>query len=439
MPNAFSMTVNDNLYNISRQQLLDAIKGNTANLENDEVKASVLDNKTSLKACVHYKFTFTITKSQVKNLTASVVPWETVEAVETKPTNARIKLDLWNDGEDLSNHTIALYRSRQYDNTSAKVNDDYADYHWATGYGSDDKKTYGETLTNWYWDSNREFDHFRAISPEATTITTDATNGDSFTLTAGGDKVGNDNKAIPYTDYLWGAPLSNTVISTNNNKVIYSTNNGFDGSYNGTDASTHQIYKGIGPTEDQIKLTMFHLLSDVTIKVETVNSADEPGAQVTLDGAKVSLLNLYTGGKVLMGNGLVTPTGSQSDIALQNKSISADPNDASKLLNVSWNNYGAIPQSLEDAVLVITSPFGSNTERENEYRVNLKDVWTSSVSTNNMAIPYPAKDGKYNINRWYPGVKYIYTFTLRKKGIEKISATVVDWETVEAGDEVQIK
>ena len=75
----------------------------------------------------------------------------------------------------------------------------------------------------------------------------------------------------------------------------------------------------------------------------------------------------------------------------------------------------------------------------------MKDVKVTAVYTAIIANPYSQVGGegadkdKYIIDSWYPGFKYVYTFTLSKKKIEDITATIVNWETVTADDEVQIQ
>ena len=66
----------------------------------------------------------------------------------------------------------------------------------------------------------------------------------------------------------------------------------------------------------------------------------------------------------------------------------------------------------------------------------MANVNKTSYSNNNFADPYTG--GK--VDKWYPGFKYTYTFTLRKTGVENLQATIVGWEDVSAGDDnVQIE
>jgi hypothetical protein len=81
------------------------------------------------------------------------------------------------------------------------------------------------------------------------------------------------------------------------------------------------------------------------------------------------------------------------------------------------------------------------TADNNQHIVTMKDGVATTVGNNLIANPYPQNgNGKYVINRWLPNYKYTYTFKLTKAGIAKLSATLANWEDVEAGDDnVQIR
>lgn len=407
---AFSFTIDHNNYKISMQDLYQAIgRSNTL--------TTVLGEGKKLLAGMNYEFTFTVDKTKISGMTAQIQEWGEVKADNITPSNARINLKLEERGTEVTSG-VDFYRALDLGNQD--ITDDYIGYNWSTGYtltGNKAEATYDINqwkVSNWYWPNNTAFYHFRAVgdrsstSPVPPTPQTDATYGDYFALTAGES----------YTDYTWGAPFlddqDNEVAGSF--KWTYSTQNGFDG----TASNQHQIYHGIGPTNSVIKILMFHMMSDVTIHIKTTSGED----QVTLDDGTnkttAVLTNLYTSGKVLMGNGLVQTTGSFGDVTVNLSGTGV----------LSWNNYGAIPQDLSNVVLVITTP------DKNLYKVAMKDVIGTSYTNNNIKNPY--SDGK--INYWYPGFKYEYTFTLSKKKIENITATILDWEKVTAGDDnVQIQ
>lgn len=408
---AFSFTIDHNNYKISMNDLYQAIQRNNT-------LTTVLGEGKKLLAGMNYEFTFTVDKTKISGMTAQIQKWEEVKADNITPSNARINLKLEERGTEVTSG-VAFYRALDLGNQD--ITDDYIGYNWSTGYtlsGNKAEATYDVnqwTISNWYWPNNTAFYHFRAVgdrsstSPEPPTPQTDATYGDYFVLTAA---------ESPYKDYTWGAPFLDQQEdeSPGSFKWSYGTQNGFDG----TASDQHQIYHGIGPTNSVIKILMFHMMSDVTIKIKTTTGDDK----VTLDDGTnkttAVLTNLFTSGKVLMGNGLVQTNGTpvNVDVNLSGTNV------------LSWNNYGAIPQDLSSVELVITTP------DKNLYKVAMKDVISTSYTNSNIQNPYSA--GK--INYWYPGFKYEYTFTLSKKKIENITATILDWETVTAGDDnVQIQ
>ena len=405
---AFSFTIDNNNYKISMNDLYQAIQRNNT-------LTTVLGGGTKLLAGMNYEFTFTVDKTKISGMTAQIQKWGEVKADNITPSNARINLKLEERGTPVTEN-VDFYRALDPDNTA--ITDTYIGYNWNTGYtlsGNKAEATYDVnqwTISNWYWPNNTAFYHFRAVgdgsstSPVLPTPTADAA-GDYFELTA----------AESYKDYTWGAPFLDDQDDevAGSFKWSYSTQNGFDGT-----GSSHQIYHGIGPTNSVIKILMFHMMSDVTIHIRTTSGEDK----VTLDDGTnkttAVLTNLFTSGKVLMGNGLVQTTGSFGEVT-----VNLSGTDV-----LSWNNYGAIPQDLSSVELVITTP------DNNLYKVAMKDVIRTSYTNNNIENPY--SDGK--INYWYPGFKYEYTFTLSKKKIENITATILDWEKVTAGDDnVQIQ
>lgn len=442
VPNAFDFIIDNNQYKISAKTLAEAIRA-WKDADENTPNASF----TALEAGKHYIFTFTVGKTQIKNITAQVADWENVLADDTDASNARIKLNLEERGSDLtSSDRFSFYRAEK--NNTGEINDDYTTYDWKTGYsGNVISPTYvaasGTTpahwTTSWFWNNSLNYYHFRALAKMNGTakvavednVVTDATNGDYLAL---------NHAETSYTDILWGAPMTdyaqNEVSDAENLKWNYGpTANGFDGlDTKATDA--HQIYKAIGPTKDAIKLILFHMMSDVTFKIKTTTEADKVNlGNGTTEKTTIKLENIHQKGNLYMGNGLVKGSDTPSDFEFTPSSSAPDANGF-----LTWPNYGAIPQSLDNAIdndldnvkLYITTP------DNNQYIVDLKDVLANSVNTNNIANPYDKVGGtgadkdKYKINRWYPGFKYTYTFTLKKTGITDLQVTILDWETVEA-------
>lgn len=398
-------TIADNHYQLSKADLLDKIDAAD--------RTAHLTDGTRLKPGVNYVFTLIIAKTGIENITATLLDWEQVGAEELYPSNAKVTLnledrsgivtdaDIYRLGETADNitHDITMERGKGYVWTGP--------YEGPNRLAGSPRKL----QTDWYWPNNKTFYHFRAITPTGTAKKTDA--GKDYVALEHGETIDDDHK---YTDITWGAPFKDIA---DTEKIAYTTTHGFDGS------DAHQIYPAIGATKDEIKLLLFHAMSDISFDIYTSGGADKVDLGDGTEGKRTTLRfeNLVTTGKVWLGNGLVTADA--TPVSTDKFYPSLDEG------HLKWNNYGAVPQALDNVVLVITTP------DHNEYRVAMKDVVATSISETN--VRYPAyTDNK--VNRWYPGVKYTYRFKLTKKGITDLTATILEWETITAGkDDVQIQ
>lgn len=398
-------TIAHNHYLLSKADLLEKI--------NEADKTAYLTGGKQLKPGVNYVFTLIIAKTGIEHITATLLDWEQVGSEELYPSNAKVTLNL----EDRSGIVTDadIYRLGE---TAANITDDITKepgkgYVWTGPYEGPNRLAGSprKLQTDWYWPNNKTFYHFRAITPTGTAKKTDA--GKDYVALEHGETIDDDHK---YTDITWGAPFKDIA---DTEKIAYTTTHGFDGS------DAHQIYPAIGATKDEIKLLLFHAMSDISFDIYTSGGADKVDLGDGTEGKRTTLRfeNLVTTGKVWLGNGLVTADA--TPVSTDKFYPSLDEG------HLKWNNYGAVPQALDNVVLVITTP------DHNEYRVAMKDVVATSISETN--VRYPAyTDNK--VNRWYPGVKYTYRFKLTKKGITDLKATILEWETITAGkDDVQIQ
>ena len=401
------LIIANNEYNLSKQELLNKIQASD--------KTNHLIGGTQLKPGVHYVFKLRIGKTKIKEITATILDWETVIADTLTPSNAKVILNLEDRG---TKQDAYIYRAAE---TTTNITGDILSeagkgYVWEKGYEGPNAYTVSDGLaTTWYWPDNKTFYHFRAIAPQSAPAPTTVGDKDCVALISGDS----------YTDVCWGAPFPEMEPgnpSSNTTKFVYSLTNGFAG----TDG--HQIHYAIGATESPLKLLLFHMMSDVTFKVSSVtgDAAVDLG-DGTSTTTKIKLKNIYTEGRVQLGNGLVLGTGTQTQ-------THTFPSQGGTTL--TWSNYGAIPQSLAGVVLDITTP------DNNHYEIELAEVLAqaANVTSKNLQNPYPVVDGKCQIDHWYPDYKYTYTFKLSKRGVVGITCTILDWEEVEADDEViQIK
>lgn len=403
------LIIANNEYNLSKKELLDKIQASD--------KTNHLIGETKLKPGVHYVFKLRIGKTKIKEITATILEWETVTADTHTPSNAKVTLSLEDRG---TKEDAYIYRAAETTTniTGNILSETGKGYVWDTGYeGPNVYKASGNTLhSTWYWPDNKTFYHFRAIAiePKSAPDLTTVDGNDCVALTSGDS----------YTDVCWGAPfpeMEPSNPSSNTTKFVYDLNNGFAGT-NG-----HQIHYAIGATESPLKLLLFHMMSDVTINISSVGGeAKVDLGNGTSTTTKIELKNIYTKGRVQLGNGLVLGTGTQTGThPFPLKGLK----DGTTL---TWSNYGAIPQPLAGVVLEITTP------DHNHYLIDLANVKASAsnISSKNVQNPYAIVDGKCTINRWYPDYKYTYSFTLSKKGVTGITCTILEWEEVTADDEV---
>ncbi len=408
-------TIAHNHYQLSKADLLEKINEALEKI-NEADPTDYLTGGKQLKPGVNYVFTLIIAKTGIENITATLLDWEQVGAEELYPSNAKVTLNL----EDRSGIVTDadIYRlGETADNITHDITTERdKGYVWRGPYEGPNRLTGSprKLQTDWYWPNNKTFYHFRAITPTGTAKKTDA--GKDYVALEHGETIDDDHK---YTDITWGAPFKDIA---DDEKIAYTTTHGFDGS------DAHQIYPAIGATKDEIKLLLFHAMSDISFDIYTSGGADKVDLGDGTEGKRTTLRfeNLVTTGKVWLGNGLVTADA--TPVSTYNFTTYPSPDGEGHL---KWNNYGAVPQALDNVVLVITTP------DHNEYRVAMKDVVATSISETN--VRYPAyTDNK--VNRWYPGVKYTYRFKLTKKGITDLTATILEWETITAGkDDVQIQ
>ncbi len=435
--NVVEFEIDNSKYYVTGKQIAEAIQNYYKTTGINDANATEYQSFNTIKAGKHYVINLNVAKKGIEKITAAIVDWETVNSndADAKNTYAEFKLDDRGTNNALgsgSDSKFNLYRATltASDYITGTTEPNYA---WNTGYGDAAGKEWNDTKkvwnSKWYWDNNKTYYHFRAAGADAigdassVAITTDGTNGDYFAIKSGA-LSGSD-----YKDYIWGAPFNMNYDNTNStyNNFTYSTTNGFDGT-----GTSHQLSQAIGATDSQINMLLFHMTSQITVNVKTTTDDNN---KVTLDGTtKVEILNFLPNGKVLMGNGLVTTTSTDREDATMTTGAytTETTSEGAKVVCT----YGIVPQALTytggTIGLRITTPDG------NQYVVSDLSKCTATVTNKNLVNPYTLSSGvNYVIDAWYPGYQYTYNITIKKTGIERITAAVVGWETVE-GDNIDI-
>lgn len=389
---------------------------------------------TTLQAGRHYIINLTVGKTKIDNITAAILPWEDVNSAETVAANTYCTFNFEDRGAKISTDLFNIYRAAKQPNPVEFItNTTTANYDWKTGYDATAATKNYESdhwKTNWFWENNQTYYHFRAAGINASgavTITTDATDGDYYAIQHGPLTGGS------YKDWLWGAPFNDV---DDNYKFYYDhTDKGFAYKENGTDP---QISKAIGATDQQINMLLFHMTSQIKVNLKTTTDESAVVLHEAAAGGNpekvttVKIVNFLPTGKVRMGTGLVVADGVR--VAAGVAMTTGTPDDAASPKTYNNFTYGMVPQALTGSWgtigLEITTP------DNNKYYVRDLSTVTGTVSETNVAIPYSGSS-QYTINEWYPHYTYIYTITLKKNAIQNITAAVLPWETV-TGDNIKI-
>ena len=422
-----------NIYYVTNKSVNNALKDNT-NIDSSEKD----ENGITMAQGKPYILTITVGKTEIKDITATLVDWTNVEGTH-KQNNAY--LTFTNSFASYTTSTNAkdfdLYRLNDDSNTIS-TDGSHKVYNWGTGWSVDNKATlnWDETnnkwTTNWFFEDNKSFYHFRTVGQVESgegesktyttrTIHTDATSGDYFDIEAG------------KTDgrYYWGAPM------VSGKDLKYSPTYGYD--YSDTD---HHLFYAIGATNSNIHITQLHMLSKIRVVLKTVD-ASHGGVNLQSGGKNttVKITNVFTKGKVNMGNGLVTAgtysTGKDSRISVNMTAPTTSFFKESSTLETNEFTYFIVPQTLVDDKNTTETTddvyigLEIQTPDNNIYYVvkKLSEIKASSVGNNGTQVENQA------IKWWYPNHSYLYTITLKKTGIENITCTLVDWTEVKGNNQ----
>ena len=421
--NLLQFELDDNRYNITEAMLYNALHGKSGITADD-------GTTITMEQGLNYEIGITVKKQGIDNVTATIVNWATVTAEEQYPSNAYITLNL-KTFNGTACKGFDFYRLNDPYDTPQTAEPSVKHYKWYTGYNTDGKATLtpvnaeGNTVdendasfdhykTNWYYDSNKAFYHFRTVN-EGTTITTDAANGDYFSITSSNEET---------NDPHWGAPMHSSA------DITYAVS-GDATATPPTGGFASSIHWAIGSTKNQIKITELHMLSKINVILKTTDTDNKVTLHDGTTPAIVKLVRYFKDGKVELGRGLVTVTS-----ASRGSDDFKSPNPFFEEANKKTHPYlfMAVPQLLSgsgsagDADFVgleITTPDG------NVYKINrLSEIKATSVGSE-------AGQGQTNsdyITRWLPNHHYTYTFTLKKTKVTA-TATVTKWNEVTADKE----
>ncbi len=378
--NMLSFEIDNNQYFVTQAQMYEAL---TKASEDDRKKITIGENSIVMQQSINYIFNINVKKTGVV-VTATVADFNKVTAEEVNPSNARIHLNLLSGSNTPSGDgTFKIVRALE---ESPSVSDSYVGTNWLGDYKETATLTANGSSwnTDWFFDSNKAYYHFRLVNKESTIEgTNDKDVVDYFKISSGS------------TDFHWGAPMDNTK-----GDVVYNVESGYE----------NNLYQAIGATTDAIGIVDLHVMSKIIVVLQS--SGD--GA-VDLTRSTVKLTKVSKDGTVLVGTGKVIPSSATTSIVDE--------------LQIDMSGFYVVPQTLVRGTAPSTEYVGITIEtgNGNKYVIdNLSTIKATSVDNEKNQTKGT------EITRWYPGHEYTYTFNLKKTGIGSITCTVVGWNEVKA-------
>lgn len=341
----------------------------------------------------NYIITVKVNKTKIQ-VTATITDWEDVEAATVEPV-INVSARVGTIGSTSVTLNAFDFYMREQDATT------YTPYGSATGTANGSTVWQfkdGSSNVSLYWPTHDTHYHMRGVSPTSTTVNE--------------NKISVANAAYNSTtspsNLMIGAPeiAANTMCGNSDHTQV--------------DMST----QGICARNNTVNLNFRYAMSQVEVRLKSTGTAGKD--LVNIDGnATVKIVGGYDKARILLdtrehdtytdsdkpGEGIYTMT--------SRTLTTTDTNDGIKY---AVHNI-IVPQNLSDGVnLKITVKNSDGTT--DVYHAQLNKI---KVKTND--------DSGALITEWEPGKHYIYTLDIKKTEIN-VTATLTDWTTVEASENV---
>ena len=413
--NVLEFIIDDNKYFITQDMMFDALKGK------DGITESTTSTITMEKGR-NYVFNIKVGKSKIINVTATLEPWTDVNAEKQTMDNSHITLNLFTNANGTASKDFDLYR---LNDPSGAISIEASEAkNWWGNYTTDNKATLtpngSKWETNWYFENNMAFYHFRTVNKGTKIMANETSDPDYFEISSG-DQYSHD--------FHWGAPF----ISSTTSPIKYSTTDGYAAS----------LSPAIGATNSTINLTELHMMSNINVVIRTtkdtssdhvvLETTETNGSTTTTKQCEVSLTYFYADGQVKMGNGLVSTTGDLSTKATFIAPAPGIDDNATTYDATGAFTFAVVPQALVRSTGThLYVGITIKTPDNNQYYVveKLSDILATSTGGSQNYT-----DSNKKINFWYPNHSYTYTFTLTKTGIKNVTCTVEKWTEVTAKDQ----
>ena len=368
----------------------------------------------------NYILNVTLNKTSIK-VTATITAWVDVESENVEPViNVNANWGAAGSGSSDNFDSFSFYRSTSKlvdysKNYSGNANNYFAPEGVAYKPNpSTDQWPFksGETIVKLYWPNHNTHYHFRGVWPTTSIETPDTGAAPHVSKVSENDATQKiDIKNVAYkknffpSDLLIGMPEFN-----DNNKMCQNSDH----------THVNQSENGICATEGKITLNFRYVMSQVEVILST--SPEGSSDHVNIDAnTVVEIVNVANEGYVRLGDREVVPSPTKGTYTLN--AVSGDDNKLKR-------HSAIVPQAL-----TFTTP-GASTNTKFKITVTngdgTTDVYYADIN------PIKKDDGTGFVapnGKWESGVHYKYNLKLTKSEI-KVSATVTDWTTVNAAEDV---
>lgn len=376
----------------------------TAEKMNDAMEAVQGVGNTTYLQGKHYIFNVTVKKTAI-DVTATIKDWDEVEAVNETPI-INFSECYGHTGNALTT-PFSLYRSTTIDGTYTGASDQ------AVVSYSGGKYTMSPQL---YWPDHQTHYFFRGIWPEV-----GSPDGPAAAKITGGNSIEVENAEYVANKYPSDLMIGRPRVAAGGAPDETCKNPAHereDGTYPAGICATDSKDESTG----LIRMNFQYAMSQVIVKLTTSDGA--ANAITINEHTKVEILGGYTKGKILLGTEasdftgqMVKPFTMTNDNGIDNRI----PNNYANYRNT------IIPQALTNAsgdlkFRITISANGSATDAY-ETVLGIKEIKVTEGGV------------LKNITAWEPGKRYIYNLHITKTGIS-VTATVTDWKTVDASEDI---
>ena len=409
-----------NKYGDSENILKINADGNIYYVTAKEINAVNTANENVFERGKNYILKVTLNKTSIK-VTATITDWVDVESENVEPViNVNADWGAAGNGSSDNFDSFSFYRSTsKLDDYSKDYSGNKNSYFAPEGVAykpntSTDQWPFksGETIVKLYWPNHNTHYHFRGVWPTTSVETSNTETVPHVSKVPDADATQKiDIRSVPYnknsfpSDLLIGMPEFN-----DNNKMCQNSDH----------TSVDQSEYGICATEGKITLNFRYVMSQVEVILSTSETGSSDHVNISANTI-VEIVNVANEGYVRLGDREVVPSSTKGTYTLD--AVTGSGNELKRHSAIVPQDLSfTTPGALTNTRFKITVTNGDGTT----------DVYYADIN------PIKKADGTGLVapnDKWESGVHYKYNLKLTKTEI-KVSATITDWKTVNAAEDV---